>query len=86
MYLKYLILGLVCIAQITLAQTRVDESIFDVGVEWQKSINKNRKNVDENFLSSPLGITVLMAQIRIFSNIKLKYAINTLLNWNKGKC
>uniref|UniRef100_A0A336MDL8 CSON015528 protein n=1 Tax=Culicoides sonorensis TaxID=179676 RepID=A0A336MDL8_CULSO len=68
------------------SSTSIDESIFEISVEWQKHLKQTREiGPDDNFLSSPLGISVLLAQIRIFANVKLKDAINTLLNWGKGE-
>lgn len=68
------------------SSTNIDESIFEISVEWQKYLRQSKEiGADENFLSSPLGLTVLLAQIRIFANLQLKDAINTLLNWGKGE-
>lgn len=75
------------IDQITnVSSTNIDESIFEVSVEWQRHLKQSKEmGDDENFLSSPLGLTVLLGQIRIFANLQLKDAINTLLNWGKGE-
>ncbi|XP_063704077.1 serine protease inhibitor-like [Culicoides brevitarsis] len=67
------------------SSTNIKESIFDLSVEWQRHLRQhNEIEAHENFLSSPLGISVLLAEIRIFANSQLKDAINTLLNWGKG--
>lgn len=68
------------------SSTNIDESIFEISVEWQRHLKKSKEmGPNDNFLSSPLGISVLLAQIRIFANLQLKDTINTLLNWGKGE-
>lgn len=81
-FLTFFLLG----QKAEVSSTNIDESIFEISVEWQRHLKKsNEMGPDENFLSSPLGISVLLAQIRIFANLQLKDAINTILNWGKGE-
>lgn len=69
-----------------LSSTILDESVFEISVEWQRYLKQNKEiGPEENFLSSPLGLTVLLGQIRVFANLQLKDAINILLNWSKGE-
>lgn len=88
-------LRLVCCAMATfflltittseVSSTNLKESIFDLSVEWQRHLRQSKEiGPGENFLSSPLGISQLLAEIRIIANSQLKDAINTLLNWGKG--